>query len=77
MNTRALLAAALVIIAVVILAAVVFNVPLTRTGQETGVPTPLAPVEVRSYQGKDLSSVNDFRENSIAGPPISTSPHTS
>jgi len=68
MNTRALLAAALVIIAAIILAAVVFNVPLTRTGQEAGGPTTLAPVEVRSYQGKDLSSVNDFRENSIAGP---------
>ncbi len=25
-------------------------------------------VEVRNYEGKDLSSVNDFRENSIAGP---------
>jgi DMSO/TMAO reductase YedYZ molybdopterin-dependent catalytic subunit len=25
-------------------------------------------VEVRSYQGADLSSVNDFRENSIRGP---------
>ena len=30
--------------------------------------TPLAAVEVRSYNGKDLSSVNDFRENSISGP---------
>jgi DMSO/TMAO reductase YedYZ molybdopterin-dependent catalytic subunit len=25
-------------------------------------------VEVRSYQGEDLSSINDFRENSIKGP---------
>jgi DMSO/TMAO reductase YedYZ molybdopterin-dependent catalytic subunit len=31
-------------------------------------PTPLAPVEVRSYEGENLSSVNDFRENSIKGP---------
>lgn len=31
-------------------------------------PVQLAGVEVRNYQGKDLSSVNDFRENSIAGP---------
>ena len=30
--------------------------------------TPLAPEEVREYQGRDLSSVDDFRENSIAGP---------
>jgi len=28
----------------------------------------LEPKEVREYQGEDLSSVNDFRENSIKGP---------
>ncbi|MFC1972173.1 molybdopterin-dependent oxidoreductase [Chloroflexota bacterium] len=28
----------------------------------------LEAVEVRQYEGKDLSSVNDFRENSIKGP---------
>ena len=28
----------------------------------------LRTVEIREYQGKDLSSVNDFRENSIKGP---------
>lgn len=28
----------------------------------------LTPVEVREYQGEKLSSINDFRENSIAGP---------
>jgi DMSO/TMAO reductase YedYZ molybdopterin-dependent catalytic subunit len=31
-------------------------------------PTPLPSVEVRSYQGQDLSSIQDFRENSIKGP---------
>lgn len=31
-------------------------------------PTQLAGVEVREYQGKLLSSVYDFRENSIKGP---------
>jgi Sulfite oxidase and related enzymes len=29
---------------------------------------PLDSVEVREYQGEKLSSVNDFRENSIKGP---------
>jgi DMSO/TMAO reductase YedYZ molybdopterin-dependent catalytic subunit len=29
---------------------------------------PLDSVEIREYKGKDLSSVNDFRENSIKGP---------
>ncbi len=28
----------------------------------------LEPVEIREYQGEDLSSINDFRENSIRGP---------
>ena len=28
----------------------------------------LEPVEVREYEGQNLSSVNDFRENSIKGP---------
>lgn len=68
MNTRTLLTISLVIIAAIIFAAIVFLVPMTGTGQNPGGPTPLAQVEVRSYQGKDLSSVNDFRENSIAGP---------
>jgi len=31
-------------------------------------PSSLPAVEVRSYQGKDLSSLNAFRENSIKGP---------
>lgn len=33
-----------------------------------GEPTDLGRAEVRNYQGKDLSSVDDFRENSIKGP---------
>ena len=28
----------------------------------------LASVEVTEYEGKNLSSINDFRENSIRGP---------
>ncbi len=34
-------------------------------GQTAGSP---GPVEIREYQGENLSSVNDFHENSIAGP---------
>jgi DMSO/TMAO reductase YedYZ molybdopterin-dependent catalytic subunit len=33
-----------------------------------GGPKDLGTVEVRNYEGKDLSSINDFRENSIRGP---------
>ena len=34
----------------------------------TSQPLVLDSVEVRNYSGEDLSSVNDFRENSIKGP---------
>lgn len=68
MNLRTVVVIALVIIVAVALVAFVFRAPVSRAGQEAGAPVPLAPVEVRSYQGEDLSSVNDFRENSIKGP---------
>lgn len=32
------------------------------------VPRMLYPEEIREYEGKDLSSISDFRENSIQGP---------
>jgi DMSO/TMAO reductase YedYZ molybdopterin-dependent catalytic subunit len=35
------------------------------TGSE---PTALEGVEIREYEGEKLSSISDFRENSIAGP---------
>jgi len=37
--------------------------------KETDKTGELEPVEVREYQGEILSSVSDFRENSIKGPP--------
>ena len=37
-------------------------------GMEMNGNGSLEPVEVREYQGEDLSSVEDFRENSIKGP---------
>lgn len=36
-------------------------------GVATGEPQELEPVEVREYEGVKLSSVDDFRENSIKG----------
>jgi len=36
--------------------------------QSNSSPTSLPSVEVREYEGKNLSSVDDFRENSIKGP---------
>ncbi len=56
----------IVIVAVVLVAAALFL--LIGPGNLPGSPRPLTGVEVRAYEGKDLSSVNDFRENSIKGP---------
>jgi DMSO/TMAO reductase YedYZ molybdopterin-dependent catalytic subunit len=50
---------ALVILAAMVIAALIFG------GHST---VKLASVEVREYNGTRLSSVNDFRENSIDGP---------
>ena len=44
---------------------------LAGCGQQNLVDSnsvPLASIEIRDYNGKNLSSVNDFRENSIKGP---------
>jgi DMSO/TMAO reductase YedYZ molybdopterin-dependent catalytic subunit len=68
MNVRVIAGIMLVVIAAIVIAVIIVKVPIAPAGQENGVPARLAPVEVRSYQGNDLSSVNDFRENSIAGP---------
>lgn len=35
---------------------------------ETKKTGSLKPVEISNYEGKHLSSINDFRENSIKGP---------
>ena len=49
----------------VIGASVVAAILLTGRGSS---PVELSAAEVRQYQGDDLSSINDFRENSIKGP---------
>jgi DMSO/TMAO reductase YedYZ molybdopterin-dependent catalytic subunit len=61
-----LIAAGCIIIAGV--AILLVGIPSSRSNPLSGGPDVLPAVEVRSYQGKDLSSVNDFRENSIKGP---------
>ncbi len=55
-----------VIAAVILIAAALFL--LLGPGSQPGSPRVLPGVEVRAYEGKDLSSINDFRENSIKGP---------
>jgi len=53
-------------ITVVVIAA--FLVGVIRFGPDTGNIEVLEGVEVREYKGENLSSINDFRENSIKGP---------
>jgi len=62
----ALIAAGFIMIVGIVI--VLLGNPLSLSRPPTGGSTALPAVEVRSYQGKDLSSVNDFRENSIKGP---------
>jgi DMSO/TMAO reductase YedYZ molybdopterin-dependent catalytic subunit len=58
---------ALVIAVVLIVSGVIFLSPVFRSGSSSQATTSLAAVEVRTYQGQDLSSVSDVRENAIAG----------
>ena len=68
MNTKTL---AILLVAVVIIVTTVFFLfggLGSRSISPPGGPMALPGVEVREYQGNDLSSINDFRENSIRGP---------
>jgi DMSO/TMAO reductase YedYZ molybdopterin-dependent catalytic subunit len=47
---------------------IAFIALMVRFGPFQNKAVQLAGVEVREYQGQDLSSVNDFQENSIKGP---------
>jgi DMSO/TMAO reductase YedYZ molybdopterin-dependent catalytic subunit len=62
-KTIAVIAISAVIIMVSLL--ILFAGCVSRQG-----PQSLPAAEVRSYQGNDLSSINDFRENSIKGPQV-------
>jgi len=59
------------LVCAVIVAVLLVGVPLFlhfEARSSPGSPVQLSAVEIRSYQGSDLSSINDFHENSIAGP---------
>ena len=46
----------------------IFLFPVNAITLEKDQSQPLTSVEIRDYQGEDLSSIIDFRENSIRGP---------
>jgi DMSO/TMAO reductase YedYZ molybdopterin-dependent catalytic subunit len=55
---------------IIVLAIALVTGALLTGGCGTGEPGALEPVEIREYQGEDLSSINDLRENSIQGPQL-------
>jgi DMSO/TMAO reductase YedYZ molybdopterin-dependent catalytic subunit len=59
-----------IVTAVILVSVITFLIiPFTGcVGNNTGTVDNLKPVEIREYQGEKLSSVSDFRENSIGGP---------
>jgi DMSO/TMAO reductase YedYZ molybdopterin-dependent catalytic subunit len=68
---RVIIIAAAILIAAILLLVATMNLPAAPAKQlveQPGGATVLSPVEIRNYEGTDLSSVNDFRENSIKGP---------
>ncbi len=68
MNFRLKLINAIVIAVVIIAFFLVFINPALQRGPISDETRQLAASQVQSFQGKDLSSIYDFRENSIAGP---------
>ena len=59
MTSRSIL---FLVLAPILVAALIFAVVMAVDDEEE-----LAPVEIREYEGVDLSSINAFRENSIKG----------
>jgi len=60
MTSRSIL---FLVLAPILVAALIFAVVMAVDDEEE-----LEPVEIREYEGVDLSSINAFRENSIKGP---------
>jgi len=54
---------------IIIVAGVLLIIVLIFAGIHwQSTPRMLYPEEIREYEGQDLSSIGDFRENSIKGP---------
>jgi DMSO/TMAO reductase YedYZ molybdopterin-dependent catalytic subunit len=67
MNVPSYRVIVLVLAVVLVVLGVIFLSPVFRPGSSSGTTAGLAAVEVRSYQGQDLSSISDVSENAIAG----------
>ena len=58
----------IVAIAFLIAISMIVLVLMGCVGNDVNNPSELEAVEINEYEGQKLSSVNDFRENSIKGP---------
>ena len=67
MNFRSYHVIVLVIVVVIIALVAAFLSPVFRSGSPSPGTRSLPAVEIRSYQGKDLSSISDVRINTING----------
>jgi DMSO/TMAO reductase YedYZ molybdopterin-dependent catalytic subunit len=58
------------VIVIIFLLIIIFSIPflINRFSSSSGRIKELTSAEIRDYQGEKLSSINDFRENSIKGP---------
>ena len=66
MHTKQHLVTTVIITGMILLLAI--NAPIGALYATETEPTELDEVEIREYEGEDLSSINAFRENSIKGP---------
>ena len=66
LNTKQQLVTALTLIGIIL--SIAISAPIATLYATETEPTDLGEVEIREYQGEDLSSINAFRENSIKGP---------
>jgi len=68
MNPRLIPLLAVAILVIVLVLGVMLINPGPGAGSPVQDPARLAEVEIRSFNGSDLSSLRDFHENSIRGP---------
>lgn len=69
MNMKNLLNKTLIILIILLLILLaVFYFYISKRNRLTYTEKELESVEIREYEGEDLSSINSFRENSIKGP---------
>ena len=65
-NTKRKLIVQIIAVSAIIMFLIIIGI--SAYNYPTNQPPQLYPEEIRDYQGQDLSSIADFRENSIKGP---------